>query len=296
MSDTYHIFTHNDLDGAVSLLTFMWSKETASFFYDGVSNLEIQKIKNHVSNTINCKNIYLFDLALRDEMLPVLDTSCVTIVDHHERSVPYVEKFKNAKILHKNYSSNSLLNKKLFIDLKKIELTENKNKLIELADDYDSLTLNNSESLDLNILFWTFYKNNFSGFVKDYKNGYKLPTKDQQNIISTEKEKAVKTIKQIQKFEGTLNIKGCSKKILGIQSDNLNVLCKNLIVKKYDYDIFFFINARLNKVTINQKNKENPVDLNSFAHKFCDGMGDSNVAVGKITPLFMELTKNLKAL
>jgi hypothetical protein len=294
MSETYQVFTHNDLDGALSLLSFMWSKPDATISYQSVSNLEISKIKQFITNTINCKNVYVFDLALRDEFLPELDSSCVTIVDHHERSIPYLNKFKYSKILHKKYSSNCLLNKKLFIDSKNIELSNEQKKLIALADDYDSNKLELKESIDLNIIFWTFYKNNFSNFIKDYYNGFKSPKDEHQKIINLEKTKALKTANEVPKYSGILNIKGKEKKVLGIQSETLNVLSKNFILKNLDYDLYFFINPKLNKVTVNQKNEENQIDLNAFAQKFCDGNGDNKTAVGKITPLFMELTKNLK--
>lgn len=294
MSETYQIFTHNDLDGAVSLLTFLWAKKESSVFYENISNLEISNIKKFVNNTFNCKNIYILDLALREEFFPELDKKCITVIDHHERSIPHINKFKNAKILHKTYSSNSLLMKKLFIDSKNIELSENQLKLIKYADDYDSNKIEFEESIDLNIIFWTFYKNNFSKFIMDYKEGYKTPSNDLLKIINLEKTKSSKLSNDIPKYKGILNIKGKEKTILGVQSDSLNVLTKNYILKNFKADIYFFINTKINKVTINQKNENDPIDLISFAQKFCDGNGDNTTAVGKITPLFMELTKNLK--
>ena len=245
-NDTYHVFTHKDLDGAVSLLTFIWSHPDTSIFFNELTNLETSKIKDFVNKTINCKNIYVFDLALREEFLPTLDTSCVTFVDHHERSIPHIQSFKNAKILHKVYSSNSLLIKKLFVDFNKIELSDKQKKLIVLTDDFDSEKCEFEESLDLNILFWTKYKNNFSGFIEFFKNGYVKPTQEEQKHINFEKLNAKKQSENLQKYIGTLNIKGVSKNVIGIQMNSSNYLVKRNILKNNDADLYFFINPKLN--------------------------------------------------
>jgi len=45
-----------------------------------------------------------------------------------------------------------------------------------------------------------------------------------------------------------------------------------------------------------QKKSENSINLLSFAEKYCDGSGHMYAAGGRITPLFLELTKKLKPL
>jgi hypothetical protein len=60
--------------------------------------------------------------------------------------------------------------------------------------------------------------------------------------------------------------------------------------------LFFFINLKNEKVSIRQCNDENPIDCGAFATKICNGGGHTNAAAGVITPLFMEVTKNLKPL
>jgi DnaJ-class molecular chaperone len=42
---TFQIFTHNDLDGAVSLLCFFWSNPDAHIIFKEVNNLEIDSIE-----------------------------------------------------------------------------------------------------------------------------------------------------------------------------------------------------------------------------------------------------------
>jgi hypothetical protein len=106
------------------------------------------------------------------------------------------------------------------------------------------------ESIDLNIIFWTFYKNNFCNFIKDYYNGFKSPKDEHQKIINLEKTKALKTANEVPKYSGILNIKGKEKKVLGIQSETLNVLSKNFILKNLDYDLYFFIYIALPPTTM----------------------------------------------
>jgi len=69
-----------------------------------------------------------------------------------------------------------------------------------------------------------------------------------------------------------------------------------LLAQKHTPDLYFFINTKNEKVSIRQYNQENPIDCGAFAKKICNGGGHSNAAAGTITPLFMEITKNLKPL
>lgn len=296
MSQTYQVFTHKDLDGAVSLLTFLWSKPNCTILFNEVNNLEINKIKENLKKTINPKNVYIFDLSLREEFLPELDESFITIIDHHQKSENFLNRFKNAKILHKEYSSNCLLIKKIVTDQENVTLTDKQKKLIVFADDFDSGAYKFKESYDLNILFWTFYKNNFAGFIKDFRDGYISPTPEQQQKINYEKTNIEKIASGLQKFKGNINIKGQTKEVLGVQYENFNYLLVDNITRSIKSDLYFYIDVKNNKVILRQTKSEDSIDLDVFTQKFCEGSGNRYSAVGKITPLFMELTKNLKPL
>lgn len=295
---TYHIFTHKDLDGAVSLLTFFWSKPNCHISYEEITNLEIDKIISYVNKTINHPEIVLLDLPLRDQFLPDLDKSFITIIDHHERSKTLIEKFKDSKILHKEFTSNCLLIRKIFQE--KVEdlpiLTEQQKKLILFADDYDCFELKYKESYDLNILFWSLYKNNFQGFIKKYFNGFVPFSEKEKEIIFKVKTEAKHKANTIKKFKSNIKIESRDIDVMAVMSDKLDVVAMDYIIHKYKPDLFMYINTKTERVTFRQKKSETPFDLKIFVEKYCDGSGNKFSAVGKITPLFLELTKNFKEL
>jgi putative IMPACT (imprinted ancient) family translation regulator len=292
---TFQIFTHNDLDGAVSLLCFFWSNPDAHIIFKEVNNLEIDLIKEGVKRNINQVPTYILDLKVRNLFLPELDKSFITIIDHHEESEKFISNFKNSKILYKNFTSNCLLVRKIFSD-NCPTLTKEQKELLLLTDDYDSSSFKYTKSYDLNILFWNQYKNKFVDFIQDYKNGFKPFTKEQENLIKTVKIKANQESESLKKFTGELNIGKSKKNVLGVLSTNTNVLVIDILFKKYDPDILLYINTKTEKVLLKQKRDNDPIDLGKFSEKFCEGFGNTYKAIGKITPLFMELTKNLKPL
>jgi oligoribonuclease NrnB/cAMP/cGMP phosphodiesterase (DHH superfamily) len=298
MQKTMHqIFTHNDLDGAVSLLTFLWSHPNDAITFNNINNLQTDEIKSFISRTINIPppNIYVFDLSLRESFVSDLDKEYITFIDHHKSSENFVNRFKKAKIIYSETSSNSLLIRKHFAD-KAPSLSNEQKKLILLTDDYDSFKLQFEESYDLNILFWAEYKNNFVKFIHDYKQGFKPFSEDQKNRIKNVKILASREAESCPKFFGSLEIKGIKKDTMGVLTNSLNNLVMDSLMRKYDPDLFFFINSKTQKVSLRQRKDKNPIDLNKFAEKFCEGAGHTYAAGGKITPLFMELTKNLKPL
>ena len=90
-----------------------------------------------------------------------------------------------------------------------------------------------------------------------------------------------------------MKISGKNKKIYATISEKIDYKMMNHFIQKNKSDIFFFINTKTETVTIKQCTQNDPIDCSSFAEKICEGKGHSNFAEGKITPLFMEVTKNL---
>lgn len=296
MQKCYHVFTHNDLDGAVSLLVLMWARPDCIFEYTAVNNLEIEtKIKERIVNSHNNPKTFILDLALREDFLPQLNQSHITIIDHHKTSGPLVSRFDQANVLYKEFSSNAKLMRTLFKD-NSPELSQEQKMLIALADDFDSYKLQIPESYDLNILFWSEYRNKFSNFIKDYYQGFKKFTPQQIKTIEYIKKEASKEAESIPLFYGDLEINGRSKKVFAALVSKTVPQVMDLLMAKYKPDIFFFINTKSEKVSIRQTPSEHNVDLGSFASKICEGGGHANAAGGKITPLFMQMTKKLKPL
>jgi oligoribonuclease NrnB/cAMP/cGMP phosphodiesterase (DHH superfamily) len=293
--NTYQIFTHKDLDGAVSLLTFLWSKPDSTVTYREITNIEIDLIKDYVKKTCNPPQILIMDLAIREEMYPDLDYDFITFIDHHESSENHIKKFKNAKVVYSKTSSNSLFVRKLFKD-KAPEFTDAQKKLILLADDHDSAENKFKESYDLNILFWTQFRNEFCYFCEYYKNGFKPFTENQIKFIEKAKYEAKIKEENTPCFKGKLVIDGKVKDVLAATTESFNNIVLDTLMDKYDPDILFYINTKTEKVSLRQKKSEDPINLLSFAQNYCDGNGHMYAAGGKITPLFMELTKKLKPL
>ena len=295
MSKCHHIFTHNNLDGAISLLIYLWSNpSTDNFHYTPVSNLEIHKIKNELKNSHNSSNFVLLDLPLREEFLPELDNSYTTIIDHHQSSEKFLKTFTNSKVLYKDYSSNSLLMYKMFKD--KFSATDSQKTLVALADDYDSYKFELKNSSDLNIIFWTEYQNRFSDFIKDYYNGFKPFSDKQKKAIEYVRKEAELEISKSQKFLGSINFGGKIKKTCAILAEKMNTQVMEILIKSHKPDLFFFINMKSETVLVRQCTYTDPIDCSAFVEKLCDGKGHNNSAVGKITPLFMEVAKNLTPL
>lgn len=290
----YNAYTHKDLDGAVSLLTLLWAKPEDFISFDCVTNLQIENLKTLTEKTNKPCPTYILDLALREEFLPELDQSNITFIDHHESSTPFVSRFTKAKIVHKNTTSNALFMAQLFKGEQYPERTMEQKMLIALADDYDCYRLDMPESYDLNILFWSEYKNNFTKFIKDYQNGFKPFTSGQKKAINYIKDEASKEADKLTIFQGVLNFGSKKKKTVAIMAEGFSNVTCDLIMQRYKPDVFFFINCKTEKVSIRQYTKEDPINVGLFAEKICEGGGHMHAGGGVITPLFMEVTKNLQ--
>jgi hypothetical protein len=289
----YKVFTHGDLDGAVSLLVFMWARSNDTIEFEELYNTDyLEKLNKYVEKTYNPPSTLILDMALREE-LTQFDSSNFTFIDHHKTSENFISKFKQSKIIHKEYTSNAKWMYK-FMSKDLSHLSKEQKYLVALADDFDSYTLQLPHSYDLNIIFWTEYKNKFSKFISDFKNGFKGFNQYQQNIIKLEKEAAQKEANKLSKFEGIINVGGIQKKTLAVIGEHFSSLVIDLIMKTYNPELFFFVNTKSERVNLRQNTKENPIDLGAFAEKICEGGGHSYSAGGKITPLFMEISKNLK--
>jgi len=294
MSNCYHAYTHKDLDGAVSLLALLWALPNDTITYDCINNLQIDHIKKSLDRVNKPCTTFILDLSLREEFLPDLDKKYITFIDHHETSLDYIPRFQNAKIIHKVVTSNALLMAQIFKGDQIPKRTDAQKMLIALADDYDCYRLEIPESYDLNILFWSEYKNDFSKFIKDYSGGFKEFTPEQKRAIQYLKSEAREEAKKLTIFEGHINFGNKKKRTIAIMAESFSNIVNDMIIKEYHPDIFFFINSKSQKVSVRQYTKDDPINVGSFVEKICEGGGHMHAGGGVITPLFMEVTKNLQ--
>lgn len=289
----HHIFTHYDLDGAISLLIMQWMYGADKFDYTAVSNATaVPKLNHHLQKHPE-DSLFILDLSLREEFLSFLDKKNVKIFDHHLTTKKYLDKFKQARILYKEENSNSML---LYKNLKecKEKLNDNQKALIKLADDFDGYQLKYSESYDLNIIFWHWYQNRFEDFIKDYQKGFFGFSEKQKKAISFIKQRAEEKASSLPLYEGFITYKGCKLQALATFSEKFSPLIIDHITSKYKPELFFFVNTTTSKVNLRQiKNNQN-FDISVFAEEVCDGGGHHDSAGGTLTEPFMEMLKNLK--
>jgi hypothetical protein len=289
----YKVFTHGDLDGAVSLLCLMWAKPESTIEYEELYNNTIEeRLLNYNLKTLNKPSTIIMDFSLRESFLN-LDSSEYIFLDHHKTSENFLNKFKNAKVIYKNSNSNTGLVYSTFSKTLS-SISKEQKYLIALTDDFDSYSLKLPHSYDLNILFWTEYRGKFSKFIQDYHKGFKPFTESQIKLINFEKNSACELAEKLQKYEGSVTIKGEKYKTLAVIGEKYNNLVIDCLINRNNPDLFFYINTKTEKVNLRKKSTITSFDLGAFAEKICEGGGNSNSAGGKLTPLFMELTKNLK--
>jgi oligoribonuclease NrnB/cAMP/cGMP phosphodiesterase (DHH superfamily) len=296
MKNCHHIITHKDLDGISSLLVFKWYHENDSFHYKPVTNINVEiQLEEYIKDFVNVHNLYVFDLALREQFYKY-DLPFITFFDHHKKSEKYKSNFKNAKIIHKEYTSNTKLLYKYYNKIYDKDLSKEKKSLILLVDDYDSDERKIQQSQDLNILFWALYRNNINKFIEKYKDGFFGFSENESEIIFNIKSDAIQKIKNFPFFTGELNIQGKIKKVISSFGENTNLLTLDYILQNNDADLLFFINTEKQKVSLKQKKSDDMIDLSIFAQKYCEGDGHYFSAGGKLTDIFMELTKKFKPL
>jgi nanoRNase/pAp phosphatase (c-di-AMP/oligoRNAs hydrolase) len=83
-------------------------------------------------------------------------------------------------------------------------------------------------------------------------------------------------------------------KVIAALADKISNTVIDVVIKRHQPDVLFFINSKSEKVCLRQTINKDPVNLGAFAEKICEGGGHNNAAGGIITPIFMEITKNLK--
>jgi hypothetical protein len=293
MKDSF-VITHNDLDGVSSLLIKKWLEPDSTFFYKTASNIQIENVLiDTIKNYHNPKNIIVMDLSLKESFLN-FDFNFVSFIDHHKRSEKWINSFKKANIIHKNFTSNT----KLLYFLGKEKnmhqyVTDKQKQFIVFVDDYDSGAEKYIESYNLNILYWNKYKNEPYHFLKDFKNGFREFTKSENKLIQEVKIEAVRIADKTPIYQGNLIFNNRKIKTISTFGEKPNMVVIDLLLKKYNPELFMYLNLKTKKVILRQTNSNNMFDLPEFARHYCNGDGNIYSAGGEMTDLLLELTKNL---
>ncbi|MEI6271358.1 MAG: hypothetical protein WCP38_03220 [Chloroflexota bacterium] len=295
MTKTYLVFTHYDLDGAVSLLAFQWARPGCKIISYPMSNLDVGngKIKK-IYDTEGGSNfsVVLLDLALREEFLD-MDLPNVTIIDHHASSADVIPKFKNAKILWKDTTSCAKWIYENF--LKDKNLSKEQKALIALADDFDCYALKDPRSYQLNMVFWECYRNKWETFVRDYRDGFVSFSLMQIKQIESVLRIADIQAENTKAYIGNVIIEGKEQCVAAFQLERNTSQLMDALQRMYpEQQAYFFINTKTGRISL-RSNMKHPdkVDVKTFAEKYCEGAGHVYAAGGKITEKFLELTKNL---
>lgn len=298
MTKTYLIFTHYDLDGAVSLLAFQWARPDCHFIVFPMSNLDVgngkigQIYREHKDDGVKIDQVVLLDLALREEFLD-MDLPNVTIIDHHASSADVIPKFKQAKILWKDTTSCAKWIYENF--LKDKNLSKEQKALISLTDDFDCYALKFPQSYQLNMVFWECYRNKWNDFIRDYRDGFVS-----FSLVQIKQIESVLRIADIQAentkaYIGNVLIEGTERNVAAFQMERNTSQLMDALQRKYpEQAAYFFLNLKTGRISLRSNMKTlDPVDVKAFAEKYCDGAGHVYAAGGKITEKFLEITKNL---
>jgi hypothetical protein len=220
-------------------------------------------------------------MTFNQKHVDIADRPNVLFVHHHD--LPEQITSKNCKIISKQETSCT----KLFADLLKTPLSDEKKKLIEYIDDYDSYNLKYKKSLFLNMVFWSFTGNKLEKFITAFEQGDRDFNDTEKNMVRIY---ASKMAEAVQNSEPHV-LKTKNFNIIIFYADfAINELCAEFC-KKYDSDAAISINKNTLSacIRINRK-KETNFDCGVFAKIFMDGHGYKNFASGKIIDKFVDLS------
>jgi oligoribonuclease NrnB/cAMP/cGMP phosphodiesterase (DHH superfamily) len=286
MSCSIHVLTHHDLDGVCSLLTLIWAFPDATVTYTTVSNPHefASKFQNIKIN--NYDKVFITDISILEQDLPLIDKENVVFIDHHTSSMN--ARFAYATSIIKQYSSCALLIFKSFKD--KISVNSAQKQLLIYVDDYDSYQLKFKNSWKINCLFWEMYSSNIGNFLSDYSEGFKEFSAIQRTIIDNYIQKVDNTIKNTQIHKASINIQGSRWNVgAAFASFAINDIAAHIITK-HSYDIAIIINLKTSRVSF-RKSKTCTANMSKLAQHLCEGSGHEESAGGPLTETFLEFSK-----
>ena len=283
------IFTDSDLDGAGSALLL---KEVFAGHEVIIVETSEYRILNEFKNRWNTLDhfdkIFVCDLSLNEEQAIAINRSNVVVVDHHETHSKFVEQYTKAKAIVTPYSSNTKL---IFDKFKsKINVTPEKEALVNLIDQYDSWSFDFPRELDparLNAIYYGYNKPKTEKFIESFKEGLREYTAHEKGAIKLHFKAFVEQLEN-PKFTGKIKD---YKVVSTFVTKQVNEVA-NYMLDKYDADVAIMVNLDL-KVVSFRKQRGVQLNLGKLAEKLCEGGGAHNLAGGKLTETFANWTKTL---
>ena len=158
---------------------------------------------------------------------------------------------------------------------------------VKIIDDYDFYTLKYKQTLELNAIYSSYTKPRFQTFIKDFKNGIRPFTIQEQNAIKLYFNK-LKDIVQGDCYRGMIK----EYFVISCFADYAVNEVAHFMLKKYNADIIFIVNVNSKAVYI-RRSKNCNAKLDVLSKLLCDGGGHEYAAGGKITENFLKFTKTL---
>jgi oligoribonuclease NrnB/cAMP/cGMP phosphodiesterase (DHH superfamily) len=284
------VWTHHDLDGAVSYLIIKWLfGEDYNIKYATTNPMTFREDYLHwlATDDEDYEKMFILDLDI-SEFKKLVDLPNVVIIDHHESHLNC--KYINAKYNVKLYKSACALLYSMFKD--KFKFTPEQKALISLATDYDCYELKFKESRILNTVFWDT-QGKFETFIKTFENGFSAFTKSQINIWNLHQQNLRKMLKTAEFFGAkNINISGQKCSVIAAKATKFINEIAEFIFVKTNADVAMIVNTETNHVSV-RRNKDSEVNILPFTTDICEGGGHKEAAGGKITPKFLEFTKKL---
>lgn len=287
------IWTDIGLDGACSYLIFKWIKNNASQSDVDVFSTSVSNFKTNFENwknsnkSSNYDKIYILNMDV-SQFIDLVDFPNVVIIDRHKSHIEQSTKYKHAKVILEESTSNSKLILKLFN--KKFKFTQQQLTLISLVDDYESGNNKTKLSRELNIVYWGLVGKKPQKFAEEFPEGFTRFTLQHENIISLHQRKLQETIEMMDVYFGSINsnIKVAST----FSNHSHDDLCHHLLIK-YNADIAIIVNTDSQSVYFKRSSNFCKLPMYKLAKTLCDGGGTDTVGGGKITEKFMDFTKIL---
>jgi len=267
-----------DLDGAGCCLVSKWSSPNQQ--YEIIPTNE-DELSEHLKNSDPRIPLIVCDMTFNQKHVNMVDRPNVLFIHHHKLTEQITS--KNCKIICRQESSCT----KLFVDLLKTPLSDEKKKLIEYIDDYDCYNLKHKKSLFLNMIFWSYTGNKLEKFITAFEQGDREFDDTEKNMVRLYVSKMNEAVK---KSEPHI-FKTKNFNIIIFYADfAINELCAEFC-KKYDSDAAISINKNNLSAYIRiNRMRETNFDCGVFSKTFMDGHGHKNFASGKITDKFVDLS------